>query len=68
MNEKYSDPLEEIMFELSFCRYPMRHGAETIDSVGKGAAVLSAGIAAERVVELAAEGTVVGTFVLVFQV
>ena len=60
------------MLELSFCRYPMRHGAETVDSVGKvaaeGEAVLSAGIAAERVVELAAEGAVVGTFVLVFQV
>lgn len=54
----------------------MRHGAETVDGVGKVAAegaaelvaVLSAGIAAERVVELAAEGAVVGTFVLVLQV
>ena len=64
------------MLELTFCRYPMRHGAETVDGVGKVAgdgvaelaAVLSAGISAERVVEQAAEGAVVGTFVLVFEV
>ena len=74
MNEKYSDPFEETMVELTFCRYPMRHGA--LDGVGKVAAelaaelaavpvgVLSAGIVGEAVVELAGEGT----FVLVFQV
>ena len=83
MNEKYSDPFEELMF----CRYPMRHGAEVVDGVGEVAAggaaelvaelaaVLSSGIAGERVVELAAvlaaEGAfvlaVVPTFVLVLQ-
>ena len=64
MNEKYSDPLEEIIMELTFCRYPMRHGAETVDGVCK----VAAEGAAEQVVELAAEGAVEGTFVLVFQV
>ena len=79
MNGKYIDPFEEIIFEVTFCRYPMRHGAEAVDGVGKGAAegavkvvtevvaVLSAAIAAEQV-ELGAEGAVEGTFVLVFQV
>ena len=83
MNEKYSDPFEDIMLELTFCRYPMRHGAEVVDGVGEVAAelvaelaaVLSSGIAGERVVELAAalatEGAfvlaVVRTFVLVLQ-
>ena len=74
VNEKYSDPFVETMLELTFCRYPMRHGA--LDGVGKVAAelaaelaavpagVLSAGIAGEGVVELVGEGT----FVLVFQV
>lgn len=59
VNEKYSDPFEETMVELTFCRYPMRHGA--LDGVGKVAAVpvgvLSARIAGEGVVELAGEGT-----------
>ena len=64
MNEKYSDPFEDIMLELTFCRYPMRHGAEVVDGVGEVAAegaaelvaelaaVLSSGIAGERVVEI----------------
>ena len=38
VNEKYSDPFDEIMLELTFCRYPMRHGAEAVDGVGKVAA------------------------------
>ena len=74
MNGKYIDPFEEIIFEVTFCRYPMRHGAAAVDGVGKGAAegavkvvtgvvaVLSAAIAAEQVVELGAEGAVEGTF------
>lgn len=73
----YSDPFEEIMLELTFS-YPMRHGAETgggkvtatgaVELAAELAAVLLAGIAAEQVVELEAEESVVGTFALVFQV
>ena len=76
MNEKYSDPFEDIMLELTFCRYPMRHGAEVVDGVGEveaeGAAelvaelvaVLSSAIAGEQVVELAAALAAEGAFVL----
>ena len=80
MNEKYSDPFEDIMLEVTFCRYPMRHGAEVVDGVGEVAAegaaelvaelvaelaaVLSPGIASERVVELAAALAAEGAFVL----
>ena len=52
VNEKYSDPFEEIMLELTFCRYPMRHVSEVVDGVGE---VATEG-AAEVVPELAAEG------------
>ena len=54
MNEKYSDPFEDIMLEFTFCRYPMRHGAEVVDGVGEVAAEGAAELVAERVVELAA--------------
>ena len=52
--KKYSDPFEEIMLELTFCRYPMRHGAETVDGVGKVAAEGAAELAAELAAVLSA--------------
>ena len=56
VNEKYSDPFEEIMLELTFCRYPMRHVSEVVDGVGEVATKGAAEGAAEVAPELAAEG------------
>ena len=59
MNEKYSDPFEQIILKLAFCRYPMRHSWNCW---------WWRLVAAEWVFELAADEAYLDTFVLVFQV
>lgn len=51
VNVKCSDPLEEIMFLLTFYRYPIRHGDEVVGGVGEVAVEISPELATETAAE-----------------
>ena len=51
VNVKYSDPLEEIVFLLTFWRYPIRHGDKVVGGVGDVAVEISPELATETAAE-----------------